>query len=76
MIHMMNSRTSTTSDVYSHDVQSSDNGAARLLEKTFEEYKKEEVNEEQEILKLKKEAKDNGFNNIKEYLDYLKRLAH
>lgn len=70
------SRTSTTSDVYSHYVQSSDNGAARLLEKTFEEYKKEEVNEEQEILKLKKEAKDNGFNNIKEYLDYLKQLAH
>lgn len=70
------SRTSTTSDVYSHYVQSSDNGAALLLEKRFEEYKKEEVNEEQEILKLKKEANDNGFNNIKEYLDYLKQLAH
>ena len=43
--------------MYSHYVQSSDNGAARLLEKTFEEYEKEEVNEEQEILKLKKKPK-------------------
>ena len=48
----------TIMDIYSHFVQTSDNGAAEKLERTFE---------------LKKEAKENGFNNIKEYIKYLKQ---
>lgn len=70
------SRTSTTSDIYSHFVKTSDDGAAEKLEKTFgiEKEKKEESNTKlNEILELKKEAKENGFNSIKDYIMYLKQ---
>ena len=67
------SRTSTTSDIYSHFVKSSDDGAAEKLEKTFGVEKEESNLGLDEILELKKEAKENGFNNLKEYIKYLKQ---
>ena len=67
------SRTSTTSDIYSHFVKSSDDGAAEKLEKTFGVEKEESNTGLDEILELKKEAKENGFNTLKEYIDYLKQ---
>lgn len=67
------SRTSTTSDIYSHFVQTSDDGAAEKLERTFELEKEESDPGLDEILELKKEAKENGFNNLKEYIKYLKQ---
>lgn len=69
------SRTSTTSDIYSNFVQTSDQGAADKLDQTFTEKKnkKEEPKVIDDILELKKEAKANGFNSITEYIDYLRQ---
>ena len=67
------SRTSTTSDIYSHFVQTSDDGAVEKLERTFELEKEESNTGLDEILELKKEAKENVFNTLKEYIDYLKQ---
>lgn len=70
------SRTSTTSDIYSHFVKTSDDGAAEKLERTFGVEKEEDEESStglDELLELKKEAKENGFNNLKEYIKYLKQ---
>ena len=65
------SRTSTTSDIYSHYVQTSDAVAAEKLDKAFGNYN--DNNNMNDILELKKEAKENGFNTLKEYLNYLRQ---
>lgn len=64
------SRTSTTSDVYSHYLQSSDTTAAEKIANIFDSKEENSMND---ILELKKEAKENGFTSLKEYIDFLRQ---
>lgn len=69
------SRTSTTSDIYSHYVQTSDAGAAEKLDQAFSAKKveKKKTTDIDDILALKKEAKENGFDSITEYIRFLRQ---
>lgn len=66
------SRTSTTTDIYSHFIQSSDNVAASTLDNLFQAEPKEAVNKElEEFKKIKQEMKQLGFETIKDYMEFL-----
>ena len=64
------SRTSTTSDVYSHYLQSSDTTAAEKIANIFDSKEENSMND---IIELKKEAKENGFTSLKEYIEFLRQ---
>lgn len=66
------SRTSTTTDVYSHFIQSSDNVAASTLDNLFQTEPVEEVNKKlEEFRKIKQEMRQIGFETIKDYMEIL-----
>lgn len=66
------SRTSTTTDIYSHFIQSSDTVAASTLDNLFQTKPKEELkNELEEFKKVKQEMKQLGFETLKDYMEFL-----
>ncbi len=66
------SRTSTTTDIYSHFIQSSDNAAATTLDNLFQSKPTKTTNEElEEFKKIKQQMKELGFENIKDYMEFL-----
>ena len=66
------SRTSTTTDIYSHFIQSSDNVAVSTLDNLFQAEPKEAVDKElEEFKKIKQEMKQLGFETIKDYMEFL-----
>ena len=69
------SRTSTTTDIYSHYVQTSDAVAAEKLDQAFsvKKVEKPKTSDIDDILALKKEAKENGFDSITEYIRFLRQ---
>ena len=67
------SRTSTTTDIYSHFIKTSDGNASEILEKILDGTNKEaneskEKSELSSLLKLKKKIKDLGLDSIDELL--------
>ncbi|MDE5714718.1 MAG: hypothetical protein K2I42_01140 [Anaeroplasmataceae bacterium] len=68
----VHSRTSTTTDIYSHFIQSSDNVAESTLDNQFQAEPKEAVNKElEEFKKIKQEMKQFGFETIKDCMEFL-----
>ncbi|HIT49457.1 MAG TPA: hypothetical protein IAD46_00360 [Candidatus Pelethenecus faecipullorum] len=68
----LNSKTSTTTDIYSHFIQSSDTMAVTTLDNLFQTKPKEELkNELEEFKKIKQEMKQLGFETLKDYMEFL-----
>lgn len=66
------SRTSTTTDIYSHFIQSSDTVVASTLDNFFQSKPKEELkNGIDEFKKIKQEMKQLGFDTVKDYMEFL-----
>ena len=67
------SRTSTTTDIYSHFIKTSDSNASEILEKILEgnDSKPKEKSELSSLLQLKKKLKDLGIESIEELIKLL-----
>ena len=74
------SRTSTTTDIYSHFISSSDSIAAEAIDQIFEEEYQEPkeklaLNKIEEFKKAKAEMKELGFETMEEYMEYKKFIS-
>ena len=67
------SRTSTTTDIYSHFIKTSDSNASEILEKILEgnDSKPKEKSELSSLLQLKKKLKNLGIESIEELIKLL-----
>ena len=62
------SRTSTTTDIYSHFIQSSDTVAVSTLDNLFQSKPKEELKNGIDEFKKMKQL---GFDTVKDYMEFL-----
>lgn len=65
------SRTSTTTDIYSHFIQTSDDVAAKKINQMFTKTEDIEDNDLLEYKRVKEQMEKLGLNSIKEYMEYL-----